>query len=177
MKASQMKEQEPEPKVFFGDEQIVKKFAAECVEMNPDADHPHLSRIIRTIFPMRVFGEAQYAEIALRDGEAVALICGLHAYHFTICQSGHIFWLEDKEESLHKRMIDALDATQLSAIDRGMDVRNIMNRSFRWYKKREQLNEEDYFERLSIQDARYLTICREWLRFLDECIGKEFFSA
>lgn len=171
------KRQEPEAKVFFGDRDITERFAAQCVEIEADTSRPHLARVIQTIFPIRFFGENAYAQIALQDGEGVALICALHAYHFTICQAGHIWWIDQHGENVHRRMLDGLDQTQLSAAGPGMDVRNIVNRSLRWYAKRGELEDDDYQERMAIQDARYLTIASHWLSFLNEQIGRAYFGA
>lgn len=169
--------QEPKLEVFFGDDDLIERFAAKCDEAPDGAERPHLARVINAAFPFAVFDGDAYAKIALQEGEAVALICALHAYHFTICQSGHLRWLDQRSEILHKRMLDALDATQLSMIDCGMDVRNIMNRALRWKKKSKSLDEDDYHERLAIQDARYLTISSEWMSLLDKEIGRVFFGA
>jgi hypothetical protein len=74
-------------------------------------------------------------------------------------------------------MLDGLDQTQLSAAGPGMDVRNIVSRALRWHAKRTELEDDDYQERMAIQDARYLTIASHWLSFLDEQIGRAYFGA
>lgn len=169
--------EEPKAEVFFGDEDLVGRFAAQCVEPCLDAELPHLKRVVSTVGLYREISEGSYAAIALQDGEAVALIVALHSYHFKICQSGHLHWLSDKTEVLHRRMLDALDATQLSSVGPGMDVRNIMNRALRWFKKSNCIDEDDYQERLAIQDARYLTVSSDWMTLLDREIGRIYFGA
>jgi len=171
---------EPEARVFFGDDDLLKNAASRCAKVDASiVERPSLTMIVQTFLPSGVlsFRDETQAQIALDHGEGVSLICGLYAYNYTICQSGHLRWFDWAGPLAHRRMLDALDASQLSLTDVGMGVRNIVKRSLRWYKKRSDLDDEDYQERLAIQDARYLTNSGRWMDFLDGQIASAYFGA
>jgi hypothetical protein len=167
----------PPVKVFFGDEGFLSAVSSRCHELEVEIDRPNINRITNALMPDGIlsFSENTQSKIAVEFGESAALICSLYVYDYKICRSGHIAWLNAYGDVLHRRMMSALDATQLSYTDIGMGVRNIAGRSLRWYKKRSSIDEEDYFERMEIQDTRYLSKSAKWMEFLDNKIGELYF--